>query len=105
MDPGIPVGRPYPPCPSIPRLSVSSVVRYDFRQPNTRAGKNSNVFTSANTAPVVIPISRKGSDNTQTTGNSNNTSSARGQHRKSRMHQTTNRISAFITILDSKEFG
>jgi hypothetical protein len=67
-----------------------------FPKLRRRAGKNRTALNKANSAANVIPTSRSGSDMSQTRGKRINASNAKGQHNTSKMHQATNRISAFI---------
>ena len=55
----------------------------------------------AKTAVKQIPINRSGSEMSQTIGNNTSASTASGHHRTNRIHQATNRISAFIPLLNT----
>jgi hypothetical protein len=56
----------------------------DFLDPNNRAGRNSTARSSAKTASSVMPISRNGSEMSQTNGKRIRASRARGptQHKE-----------------------
>jgi hypothetical protein len=64
--------------------------------PSNRAGKNSTARNNANTAPIVIPTNRRGSETSQTTGNNTSASNATGQHNTNKMHHPTKRTKAFM---------
>jgi hypothetical protein len=65
--------------------------------PNNLAGRKRRACSSANRAPIVIPTSRNGSESNQTIGKRIRASRATGQHNTNRMHQSTSKISTFIT--------
>jgi hypothetical protein len=72
-----------------------------FRYPSNRAGKNNNALINANTASTEMPIRRKGSKSSQTTGNRISASTARGQQSTSKRHQAINTSRTFIAVFFS----
>jgi len=60
--------------------------------PSKRAGKNSNAWRNANTAPRVMPTSLNGNEISQTSGNRSKARSAKGQQSTNRMDNPINKI-------------
>jgi len=79
-------------------LHNGSAAQADILQPNSRAGRNSKVLMKVNTAPIVIPRSRSGSESNHTMGKRINARMASGQHSTNKMHQPTNRIRVFMRL-------
>lgn len=59
-----------------------------------RTGNINSAVISAKTPAIVMPMSRKGSDSSQTTGYNSSAMSASGQHKNSRMQKSSSLITA-----------
>lgn len=62
----------------------------NYRWPSMRAGKNSTERKNAKAASKVMPIKRKGSESSHTTGQRTNARSASGQQKAHNNNQQIN---------------